>query len=87
MTIALVWLIGITFITSYGQLLPIWVAFGWLVVWPSVCVSEPSPPAREFAASAEPPKRYRNPSWTDPLVETSDADVSLGDSNPLSPKG
>jgi hypothetical protein len=37
---ATVWLVGITLTTSYSQLLPIWIAFGWLTIWPSVC--EPS---------------------------------------------
>lgn len=31
------WLVGITLTTSYSQLLPIWIALGWLTVWPSVC--------------------------------------------------
>jgi hypothetical protein len=33
-----VWLVGITITTSYNQLLPIWLALGWLTVWPEVCV-------------------------------------------------
>jgi hypothetical protein len=33
-----VWLVGITITTSYGQLLPIWLALGWLTIWPAVCV-------------------------------------------------
>jgi len=32
-----VWLVGITITTSYPQLLPLWIALGWLSVWPSVC--------------------------------------------------
>jgi hypothetical protein len=39
MTFALVfavWLVGITLITSYEQLLPIWLTLGWLTVWPEV---------------------------------------------------
>ncbi len=35
--ITFVWLVGITLTTSYSQLLPIWIALGWLTVWPSVC--------------------------------------------------
>jgi len=34
-----VWLVGVTITTSYQQLLPLWVAFGWLTVWPDVCKS------------------------------------------------
>lgn len=66
--IALVWLLGVTFVTSYPQLLPNWVALGWLVVWPSVCVSEPAEPARKrIAISLQPDPRLkpRNPLWTD----------------------
>jgi len=33
----LVWLVGITVTTSYEQLLPLWMALGWLTVWPEVC--------------------------------------------------
>jgi len=35
--VALVWLSGITVITSYEQLLPLWMTLGWLTVWPQVC--------------------------------------------------
>jgi len=35
-----VWLVGITITTSYQQLLPLWIALGWLTIWPEVC--EPS---------------------------------------------
>lgn len=31
-----VWLVGVTVTTSYGQLLPIWLALGLFIVWPSV---------------------------------------------------
>jgi hypothetical protein len=31
-----VWLVGVTLTTSYSQLLPIWVALGWLTIWPAV---------------------------------------------------
>lgn len=36
-TILAVWLVGVTITTSYGSLLPLWVALGWLIVWPEVC--------------------------------------------------
>ena len=29
------WLVGIAVTTSYVQLLPLWVAMGWLTVWPA----------------------------------------------------
>jgi hypothetical protein len=32
-----VWLVGVTITTSYAQLLTLWIALGWLTVWPSVC--------------------------------------------------
>ena len=34
-----VWFVGITITTSYGQLLPLTVALGWITVWPSLCHS------------------------------------------------
>jgi hypothetical protein len=37
--IAIVWLVGITITTSYGQLLPQWVTLGLMLVWPSVCTA------------------------------------------------
>ena len=35
--VTFVWLIGVTLITSYEQLLPPWMTLGWLTVWPQVC--------------------------------------------------
>jgi len=54
----LVWLVGITITTSYGHLLPIWVALGWLTVWPALCLPSEDlvpavPPLRPRRASAE----------------------------------
>jgi hypothetical protein len=40
-----VWLIGITVTTSYGQLLPLTVALGWLTAWPSLCRGRTADPA------------------------------------------
>ncbi len=40
--VAVVWLVGITLTTSYVQLLPIWMALGWLSVWPAVCIDPAS---------------------------------------------
>ena len=39
-----VWLVGILLTTSYEQLLPIWVALGWLTVWPEICRAPHLPP-------------------------------------------
>ena len=35
--VAFVWLVGVTLVTSYEQLLPPWMALGWLTVWPQIC--------------------------------------------------
>jgi hypothetical protein len=35
--VAGVWLVGVTVITSYEQLLPLWMTLGWLTTWPEVC--------------------------------------------------
>ncbi len=51
----LIWLIGITITTSYGQLLPIWVAMGWLTVWPALCL----PSENIVPAEASPLRRRR----------------------------
>ena len=57
----LVWLAGVTVITSYEQLLPLWVTLGWLTVWPAVCRPAAAPyyarasrhaGAQRFAAAA-----------------------------------
>lgn len=32
-----VWFVGVMITTSYFQLLPIWVALGWMTIWPQVC--------------------------------------------------
>jgi hypothetical protein len=34
-----VWLVGVTVITSYEPLLPIWFTLGWMTVWPEVFAS------------------------------------------------
>jgi hypothetical protein len=31
------WLVGVTLTTSYAQLLPLWIALGWLTVWTQTC--------------------------------------------------
>lgn len=35
--IFIVWLVGVTITTSYDQLLPQWLALGWMTVWPTIC--------------------------------------------------
>ena len=40
-SIAFVWFVGVLLTTSYDQLLPIWVALGWLTVWPAICQLQP----------------------------------------------
>jgi hypothetical protein len=41
--VGLVWLVGVTVITSYEQLLPLWMTLGWLTVWSQVCVRNEGP--------------------------------------------
>jgi hypothetical protein len=41
-SIAFVWFIGVLLTTSYEQLLPIWIALGWLTVWPAICQTKPA---------------------------------------------
>lgn len=52
--VAAVWLVGVTVITSYEVLLPIWMTLGWLTVWHEVFESyEVDAPAR--------PRPYERP--------------------------
>ena len=46
--VAGVWLVGITVITSYEQLLPLWLTLGFLTVWPAVC--QPAARDEEYGA-------------------------------------
>jgi hypothetical protein len=32
-----VWIVGVTLTTSYESLLPVWLAIGWLTMWPTLC--------------------------------------------------
>jgi hypothetical protein len=72
-----VWVVGITLTTSYSQLLPIWIAFGWLTMWPLVCgtteavvttdttrtTGERLRASREHAAHYQPHFRPTAPAW------------------------
>ena len=51
-TVTLVWVIGITITTSYGQLLPIWLTLGFLIVWPDVFAGAASDQARKRMKTA-----------------------------------
>lgn len=61
-----VWLLGVTITTSYQQLLPLWIALGWLTVWPEVCDAPERPsspvsrrPVRRFIPVHYVPRRTR----------------------------
>jgi hypothetical protein len=56
-----VWLVGVTVTTSYGCLLPLWVALGWLTVWPDVCESPRRATAAKFVSMSEPSSSSRRP--------------------------
>lgn len=56
-----VWFVGIAITTSYGQLLPLWIAMAWLTVWPEVC----APVAQEKSRAAELASRLQQ-NWPDP---------------------
>ncbi len=51
MGFAAVWLLGVTLTTSYEQLLPQWLALGWMTVWPMICKpgEEPASEVSEIA--------------------------------------
>ena len=64
-----VWLVGVTITTSYTQLLPLWVALGWLSVWPEVCqpetnvISTTSKPTSALSKPVERTPPIRNSKW------------------------
>jgi hypothetical protein len=43
--IAVVWLVGVTVTTSYSQLLPLWIALGWMSVWNTIV--QPADPRKK----------------------------------------
>ncbi len=51
LAIFLVWLVGITFATSYGELLPLWMTLGWMTVWPAICRPQTEAEANRAASS------------------------------------
>ena len=62
MTFALaagVWLVGVTVITSYEQLLPLWLMLGWLTVWPAVFAPRGAEARAGPAPRFVPPSRRR----------------------------
>jgi hypothetical protein len=62
-----VWFVGATVTTSYEQLLPIWMALGFLIVWPQVCELAPMPSvyqaAREQRFAAASARQAREIGW------------------------
>jgi hypothetical protein len=65
--ILVVWLVGVTITTSYGQLLSLWVTLGFLTVWPRVCAStEPQRIPSAPAVIEEP--LLRRARWSDRLA-------------------
>jgi hypothetical protein len=68
--IAIVWIIGVTLTTCYGQLLPLWVALGWLGCWNAICeapvaeVAVPNPSRSAVRAS----RGIRVSPWNSPSL-------------------
>lgn len=61
----MVWFVGILVTTSYGQLLPIWIALGWLSVWPAVCANPERQPLMS-AANRHPAEVTHRSLWRVP---------------------
>ena len=79
--IAIVWTIGVSVITSYSQLLPIWVALGLLSCWNGIC-EVPSQRQTVVRQTQVPKVAKRGVSWVSPwaAVPTSgDAGMSPSD--------
>jgi hypothetical protein len=78
-SIGIVWIIGVTLTTSYGQLLPLWIALGWLCSWNEIC----EPAVNERAAAIAPRRIRRSNSvrrispWTSPLLPARDFEEPL----------
>lgn len=51
-TALLAWVMGVTLTTSYSQLLPLWIALGWLLAWPVLHVDARPPVDARLAADA-----------------------------------
>ena len=58
-----VWFIGILLTTSYEQLLPLWVALGWLTVWPDLCLNQ----VASIDADRTAQRQYRDLAQADPM--------------------
>lgn len=79
--VAAVWTVGVTLTTSYEQLLPLWLALGWLTVWPEVF--QPALTIPELRAVSKPvvARRYgvagiRTSPWRALLPATASAGLS-----------
>jgi hypothetical protein len=72
-----VWLVGITLTTSYSQLLPLWIALGWLTVWPEVCgraqISQTAKPGQAVIRKTPVPRTTK---WVWSKTVASDAALS-----------
>jgi hypothetical protein len=59
--ILVVWTVGVTVTTSYGELLPIWLALGWLTIWPELCQSPANAPRRHPSSTFGPAPIVEHP--------------------------
>jgi hypothetical protein len=68
--ITFVWLIGVTLTTSYGELLPLWIALGWLGSWNAICIAplQQQIPLRFHRGQRREMKRARVSPWTSPAL-------------------
>ena len=63
--ITILWLIGVTFVTSYNQLLPVWIALGFLNCWPEV-FEVPLPRAVDREVFSRANRLRRAATWLSP---------------------
>jgi hypothetical protein len=64
--IGFVWLVGMTVTTSYEQLLPLWMALGWLAVWPEIFETKPPVASVAQPSHGQVPEQIAEPGvrWT-----------------------
>jgi hypothetical protein len=68
--IAIVWTIGVSLITSYSQLLPIWIALGLLSCWNEICEAPAARPRVRGRAKSE-TRAKRGVAWISPWTAAS----------------
>jgi hypothetical protein len=73
-----VWLVGITVTTSYGQLLPLTVALGWITAWPHLCHKRSADMATARTPSTRKPALRMRQRWRGPQLAAGSVALAAG---------